>query len=87
SYCEGKLIKHGKTKQLNQRYKCKNCNKTQVEQYKYKAYQPSLKNLHEMKKNRPNFIKETASSVFETKVPLGWLLVPLPNQFTSLYNG
>jgi len=42
SYCEGKLIKHGKTKQLNQRYKCKNCNKTQVEQYKYKAYQPNL---------------------------------------------
>lgn len=42
SYCEGKLIKHGKTKQRNQRFKCKSCNKTQVEQYKYNAYQPNL---------------------------------------------
>lgn len=42
SYCEGKLIKHGKTKQQNHRYKCKSCNKSQVEQYKFKAYQPNL---------------------------------------------
>lgn len=42
SYCEGKLIKHGKTKQRNQRYKCKSCRKTQVEEYKYNAYQPNL---------------------------------------------
>lgn len=42
SYCEGKLIKYGKTKQQNQRFKCTNCSKTQVEQYKYNAYQPNL---------------------------------------------
>lgn len=42
SYCEGKLIKYGKTKQQNQRFKCTACNKTQVEQYKYNAYKPNL---------------------------------------------
>ena len=42
SYCEEKLIKYGKTKQQNQRFKCTACNKTQVEQYKYNAYKPNL---------------------------------------------
>ncbi|MFA7449115.1 MAG: hypothetical protein WCY77_11815 [Weeksellaceae bacterium] len=39
SYCEEKLIKYGKTKQQNQRFKCTACNKTQVE------YIPQLQNI------------------------------------------
>jgi transposase-like protein len=42
SYCEGNLIKYGKTKQQNQRFKCNNCNRTQVEKYRYNAYQLNL---------------------------------------------
>lgn len=38
SNCSDKLIKHGKTKNGNQRYKCKNCQKTSVEIYHYNAY-------------------------------------------------
>ncbi|HCC94261.1 MAG TPA: IS1 family transposase [Flavobacteriaceae bacterium] len=36
--CSNKLIKYGKTKNGNQRYKCKNCQKTRVEIYSYNAY-------------------------------------------------
>lgn len=42
SYCQGKLIKYGKTKHRTQRFRCKKCNKTQVENYTYNAYQPNL---------------------------------------------
>lgn len=35
------MIKYGKTKSGNQRYSCKVCNKTKVENYIYKAYLPS----------------------------------------------
>ncbi|MCA4775784.1 IS1 family transposase [Empedobacter falsenii] len=38
SNCSTKLIKHGKTKNGNQRYKCKNFQKTSVEFYHYNAY-------------------------------------------------
>jgi len=37
-YCSGKLIKNGFSKAGKQRYKCKGCNKTIVENYTYKAY-------------------------------------------------
>ncbi|MFV0181958.1 hypothetical protein OBK15_07270 [Empedobacter falsenii] len=38
SNCSDKLIKYVKTKNGNQRYKCKNCQKTSVEIYHYNAY-------------------------------------------------
>ena len=38
SNCPDKLIKYGKTSNGNQRYKCKNCQKTRVEIYSYNAY-------------------------------------------------
>lgn len=38
SNCSDKLIKYGKTRNGNQRYKCKNCQKTRVEIYSYNAY-------------------------------------------------
>lgn len=37
-YCSGKLIKNGFSKATKQRYKCKDCNKTIVENYTYRAY-------------------------------------------------
>lgn len=33
SYCEGKLIKNGKTKQQKQRYKCKSCNLNAIKEH------------------------------------------------------
>ena len=36
------MIKYGKTKSGNQRYFCKLCHKTRVENYVYKAYQPNI---------------------------------------------
>jgi insertion element IS1 protein InsB len=36
------MIKYGKTKSGNQRYICKLCNKTRVENYIYKAYLPKI---------------------------------------------
>jgi insertion element IS1 protein InsB len=38
----GTMIKYGKTKSGNQRYICKLCNKTRVENYIYKAYLPNI---------------------------------------------
>ena len=37
-YCSGKLVKNGFSKAKKQRYKCKRCNKTIVENYTYNAY-------------------------------------------------
>jgi IS1 family transposase/transposase-like protein len=42
SSCNNFLIKHGKSATNKARYKCKSCNKTQVENYTYKAYSPNL---------------------------------------------
>jgi insertion element IS1 protein InsB len=36
------MIKYGKTKSGNQRYICKLCNKTRVENYIYRAYDPNI---------------------------------------------
>src|SRR5690606_5621813 len=36
--CSGKLVKNGFSKIKKQRYKCKGCNKTIVENYTYNAY-------------------------------------------------
>lgn len=36
--CKGNCIKHGKTKEATQRYKCKQCGKTFMEKYMNKAY-------------------------------------------------
>ncbi|MDO5638140.1 MAG: IS1 family transposase [Myroides sp.] len=38
TYCSGKLVKNGFSKAKKQRYKCKGCNKTIVENYTYNAY-------------------------------------------------
>lgn len=40
-YCAGKLTKHGHAAG-KQRYKCKGCCRTQVDNYSYNAYQPDL---------------------------------------------
>ncbi|KAA5535566.1 IS1 family transposase [Paenimyroides baculatum] len=37
-YCCGKLLKNGISRAKKQRYKCKDCNKTIVENYTYNAY-------------------------------------------------
>lgn len=37
-YCNGSCIKHGNSKQGNQRFLCKTCNKTFVGQYRYNTY-------------------------------------------------
>ncbi len=42
SHCNGKLIKHGICNSGKLRYKCKNCKKTQVENYTYNAYHQSI---------------------------------------------
>ncbi len=42
SYCNGKLIKHGKSKAHKTRFCCKVCKKTQVENYTHKAYATCL---------------------------------------------
>jgi len=36
------MVKNGKTKSGKQRYICKNCKRTEVETYTYKAYQPTI---------------------------------------------
>jgi insertion element IS1 protein InsB len=36
-YCEGALVKFGKTTDQKQRYRCKNCRKTQLKAYRYLA--------------------------------------------------
>jgi insertion element IS1 protein InsB len=36
--CENHMTKHGKSGEDNQRYRCKKCNYTQVEEYRYKSY-------------------------------------------------
>jgi insertion element IS1 protein InsB len=43
--CKGSCIKHGKTKALAQRYKCKQCGKTFMEKYINKAYMVSDKSI------------------------------------------
>ena len=42
-YCSGKLVKSGFSKATKQRYKCKGCNKTIVENYTYSAYFSNIK--------------------------------------------
>lgn len=37
-YCAGKLVRNGFSRSRKQRYKCKDCNKTIVENYTYNAY-------------------------------------------------
>ena len=41
-YCKGQLYKHGKSGEGKQRFRCRNCGKTQLEQYSYNAYDPNL---------------------------------------------
>ncbi|MFX3626070.1 MAG: IS1 family transposase [bacterium] len=43
-YCRSRSIKYGKQNDI-QRYKCKNCNKTQLAEYKNKAWLPQSKEL------------------------------------------
>jgi insertion element IS1 protein InsB len=43
--CKGACVKHGKTKELIQRYKCKQCGKTFMEKYINKAYIVSNNNI------------------------------------------
>lgn len=43
-FCNNFLIKYGKSAANKVRFKCKFCNKTQVENYTYKAYLPNLNN-------------------------------------------
>ena len=38
AYCNGACIKYGKTANAKQRYYCKQCRKTAVDQYTYHAY-------------------------------------------------
>ena len=42
SFCGNSMIKHGKSSANKNRFKCKLCNRTQVENYTYKAYSSSL---------------------------------------------
>ncbi|MDB9837088.1 hypothetical protein OAC51_09330 [Flavobacteriaceae bacterium] len=44
-YCKGKLYKHGKSGEGKQRFRCRVCGKTQLEQYSYNAYSPNLKRI------------------------------------------
>lgn len=44
SYCQKYLIKHGYSHSGKQRYKCKNCNRTQVVTYTHQAYKSSINN-------------------------------------------
>lgn len=44
SYCQKELIKHGYSKSVKQRYKCKSCRRTQVDNYTYQACQPPINN-------------------------------------------
>jgi insertion element IS1 protein InsB len=41
-FCNNFLIKYGKSAANKIHYKCKSCNKTQVENYTYKAYLPNI---------------------------------------------
>jgi transposase-like protein len=50
-YCCGKLIRFGKTKSC-QRYRCKDCNKTQLHEYVRHVYHLSTDN------NIATFVKE-----------------------------
>jgi insertion element IS1 protein InsB len=43
--CAGKCVKNGKTKELTQRYKCKQCGKTFMEKYMNKAYVVANKSI------------------------------------------
>jgi insertion element IS1 protein InsB len=43
--CEGNCVKNGKTKELTQRYKCKQCGKTFMEKYINKAYVVANKSI------------------------------------------
>lgn len=38
----GKIVKNGKTKNGKQRYKCKQCTRSSVDSYSYKAYEPEI---------------------------------------------
>ena len=40
--CKNYMIKHGKSSEENQRYRCKKCNYTQVEKYRYKSYESNV---------------------------------------------
>jgi insertion element IS1 protein InsB len=42
NFCDGTIVKHGIMKSRKQRYKCKDCYKTQVDYYTYQAYQPQI---------------------------------------------
>lgn len=42
--CSGKLVKNGFTRAKKQRYKCKKCNKSVVENYTYNAYFSQINN-------------------------------------------
>ncbi len=44
TYCQSVLIKHGYSKSGKQRYKCKNCIRTQVDTYTYQACQLPIYN-------------------------------------------
>lgn len=42
AHCNEACIKYGKSRSGNQRYRCKSCGKTQVENYKYPAYEADV---------------------------------------------
>jgi len=42
AYCNGACTKYGKSQSGNQRYRCKSCGRTQVENYKYLAYEAGV---------------------------------------------
>ena len=44
TYCGMKLLKHGFSKSGKQRYKCKNCWRTQIDYYTYRAYHSETNN-------------------------------------------
>ena len=37
-----KTIQHGKTREGKQRFRCRDCRKTHIENYSYKGYNPNL---------------------------------------------
>ena len=41
-YCIGKLYKHGKTREGKQRFRCRDCRKTHIENYSHNGYNPNL---------------------------------------------
>lgn len=43
-HCLGKLVKNGFSKAKKQRYKCKKCNKSVVENYTYNSYFSQINN-------------------------------------------